>query len=146
MLTAGNVEQIPDDLGRSYEVRGEVIDGDKRGRTIGFPTANIKLTERYVIPRTGVYAVNVELEGELYQGVCNVGYKPTFNKVEEGLPSIEVHILDFNREIYGKLLTVRWLKRIRSEQRFSGIEALVEQINRDKQVAIEFFNNNSKVL
>ncbi|MCD7033736.1 bifunctional riboflavin kinase/FAD synthetase [Metabacillus sp. GX 13764] len=129
-------------LGRPHFAKGKVVHGDKRGRTIGFPTANIELSGECLIPPTGVYAVTIEIDGGTHQGVCNIGYKPTFYDEKSLKPSIEVHIFDYNEEIYGKEAAVFWHKRIRSEQKFSGAEELISQIQKDKQAAIQYFQNN----
>ena len=109
---------------------------------LGFPTANIQAMEGCFIPATGVYAVKILVQNEWYDGVCNVGYKPTFKNPEDKQLSIEVHILDFDKNIYGEEVVVGWYKRIRSEQKFDGIEALKAQIEKDKQEAISILSNN----
>lgn len=116
VIGAGDVEYAAELLGRPYYVKGIVIHGDKRGRTIGFPTANIGLSDTYIVPPTGVYAVKAEIDGASFNGVCNVGYKPTFYEKRPGQPSIEVNLFDFNREIYGSDIKIEWYKRLRSEK------------------------------
>ena len=138
-LQDGDMEQVRTLLGRAFEVPGIVVHGDKRGRTMGFPTANVQAMEGCYIPATGVYAVKILVQNEWYNGVCNVGYKPTFKNPEEKQLSIEVHILNFDKNIYGEEVVVGWYKRIRSERKFNGIEALIEQIELDKQQAIHYF-------
>ncbi|USG67976.1 bifunctional riboflavin kinase/FAD synthetase [Brevibacillus ruminantium] len=133
-LHHGDVEQTRHLLGRSYKITGEVVHGDKRGRTIGFPTANVRVTSPFLIGKNGVYGVRINVEGEVYQGVMNVGIKPTF-ELEKKEKSLEVHIFDFAREIYGKEVDVELLFFIRDEQKFSGVEALIAQIQKDVQVA-----------
>ena len=127
-LVAGQVEQAADWLGRPYAIRGVVVSGDRRGRTIGFPTANVEPWAEQVIPANGVYACHVMLDGERFRAVTNVGQRPTFNG--EGI-RIEAHLLDFDRDIYGKTLTVEFVARLRGEQKFSGIDALIAQIRAD---------------
>ncbi|WP_017727358.1 bifunctional riboflavin kinase/FAD synthetase [Halalkalibacterium ligniniphilum] len=139
LLEKGEVEKIPFYLGRDYEVSGTVIHGDKRGRTIGFPTANVKPKDRYIIPKTGVYAVEFLHEGQRYEGVCNVGYKPTFYDEKEKIPSIEVHLFNFKGNLYDAFVRVRFKHYIRAEKKFTGIEALVEQIKADSHQAQAFF-------
>lgn len=139
LLRDGRVESMPELLGRFYSTKGVVVHGDKRGRTIGFPTANVQMDEQYILPPTGVYAVRIQIDGEWHEGVCNVGYKPTFNKVKQDKPSVEVHIFDFNQEIYGKSAQVEWHLHLRSERKFEGIEQLVSQIEKDKLAALEHF-------
>lgn len=138
-LQDGEMEQARELLGRAFEVPGIVVHGDKRGRTMGFPTANVQAMEGCYIPATGVYAVKILVQNEWYDGVCNVGYKPTFNNPDEKHLSIEVHILNFDKNIYGEEVIVGWYERIRSERKFDGIEALIQQIELDKQQAIHYF-------
>lgn len=135
----GDLVNLPMLLGRYYRTTGQVIHGDKRGRTIGFPTANIDLTRDYLLPPLGVYAVRFYVNNTWYDGVCNVGYKPTFNKDKSTKPNIEVHIFNFDHDIYGKSVTVEWHQFLRREQKFNGINELVEQIQKDKQNAIKYF-------
>lgn len=140
VIRSGDVEYAQTLLGRPHSVAGVVVHGDKRGRTIGFPTANVEVEEHYLIPPTGVYAVSIEIDTVVFDGVCNIGYKPTFNNEQSLKPSIEVHIFDFNREIYGQKVTVSWFKRIRSEKKFHNVDELIEQISKDKAVAEQFFH------
>lgn len=140
-LRNGDVEVIPSLLGRYYTVKGTVIDGEKRGRTIGFPTANIKLTDEYIVPMLGVYAVRIKVGNTWYNGVCNIGYKPTFND-DVNNTTIEVHILDFNSQIYGEKVIVEWHVRLRSEKKFNNVQELIAQIGKDKQQALEYFNKH----
>lgn len=141
LLKNGEVAEVCRLLGRPFQVVGTVVNGDKRGRTIGFPTANIEPQLGTFAPARGVYAVRIEVQGEVYEGVCNIGYKPTFNNPDVKKLTIEVHILDFDKTIYGEIASVEWLQRIRDEQKFSGIDELKEQIARDKETAIHFFKN-----
>lgn len=137
-INDGKMADLPELLGRFYTTAGTVIHGDKRGRTIGFPTANVDTHDEYILPPLGVYAVKIKIADSWYEGVCNVGYKPTFNK-EALKVSVEVHIFDFNKDIYGKSVIVEWHQYLRKEQKFSGIDELVAQIERDKQNAIKYF-------
>ncbi len=137
-LSAGEVEQARHWLGRSYRVTGEVVQGEQRGRKIGFPTANVAVWEDLVIPATGVYAGWAFLNGERHMAVTNVGYRPTF--AGQGM-TVEVHLLDFDRSIYDETLTFTFEKRLRAEQKFSGIDALIAQIATDSQAAREFLNS-----
>lgn len=141
VLRSGDVAYAGHLLNRPHRVHGTVIHGDKRGRTIGFPTANIELDGAYIIPPTGVYAVQFQLDGDTYNGVCNIGYKPTFYDEKKVKPSIEVHVFEFNKSIYGKNVSIIWYKRIRSEQKFNSIDELIVQIGKDKASAEEFFQD-----
>ncbi|GKU82518.1 riboflavin biosynthesis protein RibF [Niallia sp. NCCP-28] len=138
-IQKGEMDKVPSLLGRFYISEGIVIHGDKRGRTIGFPTANIESDSNLLLPPQGVYAVKVKVGNVWHNGVCNVGTKPTFKK-DNKRQSIEVHIFDFKGEIYGEKVVVEWHIRLRSEQKFAGIEELVNQIQKDKQQALEYFH------
>lgn len=138
LLANGEVDGVEALLGRTYTTSGVVVDGEKRGRTIGFPTANIELNADYIVPKPGVYAVKAVVNGVKYGAVCNVGYKPTFHKEQLKL-SIEVHIFEFNASIYGDTVTIEWHKRIRDEKKFNGIDALIAQIHADKLASIDYF-------
>lgn len=134
----GEVDIVSRYLGRHYELSGLVIHGDKRGRTIGFPTANLSLTDfRKVVPINGVYSVAVEIEKDpkAYFGMMNIGFRPTFTDVSRR--SIEVHIFNFNADIYGKIVTVRFQKRIRDEKTFNGKDELVEQLVQDRNSCLK---------
>ncbi|MBM7586878.1 riboflavin kinase/FMN adenylyltransferase [Bacillus pakistanensis] len=139
-LGNGDMTKVSTLLGRNYRTKGTVIHGDKRGRKIGFPTANIELSEDYIIPNNGVYSVRIMVQGKWYNGVCNVGYKPTFNDPDHVSLSIEVHIFDFEGSIYGEEVIVEWHDRIRSEKKFNGIDQLIDQIEKDKLTAIHYFS------
>lgn len=138
-IVEGDVERIPRLLGRHYTVAGYVVHGDKRGRQIGFPTANVGLLDAYLTPRVGVYAVEMQVEDVWYKGVCNIGYKPTFHKEQLDKPTIEVHLFSFNEQIYDKPVTIKWHKKIRAEKKFSSIDDLVAQITQDKEEAQTYF-------
>lgn len=141
-LAGHRLEEVNDALGRPFEIEGVVVQGEKRGRTIGFPTANVEPGYRYHLPAKGVYAVTLKLDNEegIYKGVCNVGVKPTFHDNLTRV-AIEVHLFDFDRSIYGENVTVYWHNFIRKEQKFSGIDELTEQIGKDKEKAAELLEN-----
>lgn len=145
-IKEGEMEQLSPLLGRFYHTSGKVIHGEKRGRTIGFPTANVDIEDEYLLPPTGVYAVKFRIEStsKLYKGVCNVGYKPTFHKEKGDKPSVEVFIFDFDDNIYEEKVTVIWHLRLRSEQKFSGVDELIQQIQKDKQNTIQYFDKYEK--
>ncbi|MFS0778635.1 bifunctional riboflavin kinase/FAD synthetase [Neobacillus sp. 3P2-tot-E-2] len=139
----GRFTELPELLGRFYTTAGIVVHGDKRGRTIGFPTANVDTNDEYILPPTGVYAVKIKIDENWYKGVCNVGYKPTFNKDALKI-SVEVNIFNFENNIYDSQVTIEWHQYLRKEQKFSGIQELIAQIEKDKQNAIEYFNKSLK--
>ncbi|MFD3445510.1 bifunctional riboflavin kinase/FAD synthetase [Microbacteriaceae bacterium 4G12] len=141
LIREGNMTQIPPVLGRYYTIEGTVVHGDKRGRQIGFPTANIAPNDEYILPPVGVYAVRMQVNDKWYNGVCNIGYKPTF-KQEEKKISVEVHLFEFNDDIYDQTVTVEWHMRIRAEKKFNGIDELVAQIQCDKEQALQYFQEH----
>ncbi len=135
-LAAGDMALAEQMLGRTFRLSGKVVRGDQRGRQLGFPTANIDL-HRLSLPVQGVFAVEAYgVEGEPVAGVANVGVRPTFNGKR---PMLEVHLLDFSADLYGRHVAVDILHKIRSEERFDSLEALVQQIDRDIEVARRFF-------
>jgi riboflavin kinase/FMN adenylyltransferase len=131
MIANGNIREANMLLGRPFEVSGTVIEGRKRGVGLGFPTANIRMPA-VASPRTGVYVVEAEVDGKRYGGAANLGYNPTFGDVEL---SLETHLFDFNQDIYGKPITIRFIDRLRDEKRFSGPEELRSQIEKDVETA-----------
>ena len=136
-LTAGDLMLAQTLLGHPYKMSGRVAHGDKRGRTLGYPTANIHL-HRGKVPLTGVYAIRLYgLEDEPIEGVANVGVRPT---IGEGNTLLEVHLFDFNKDIYGENVQVYFLHKVRDEKKFDGLPALVAQIERDCQSAKHYFD------
>lgn len=112
------------------------------GRTIGFPTANIESSDvNKLIPGYGVYAVKVRLNGSVFNGMLNIGTRPTFN-LNADLRSIEVNIFDFDEDIYNRNLSIIFIKKIRNEQKFPGKEALIEQLYRDRESALKSLNES----
>jgi len=128
-LAAGDMEDVTGCLTRPYLVSGTVQLGARRGRTIGFPTANISAWEEQVLPAHGVYATHVHLDGALYPAATNVGVRPTVNGDRE--VTIEAHLLDFEGDLYGKTVGIAFQAFIRPEMKFPGLDALREQIGRD---------------
>tara|TARA_B100000787_G_scaffold41809_1_gene29686 strand:+ start:3330 stop:4262 length:933 start_codon:yes stop_codon:yes gene_type:complete len=136
-LTAGDLMLAQTLLGHPYKMSGRVAHGDKRGRTLGYPTANIHL-HRGKVPLTGVYAIRLYgLEDEPIEGVANVGVRPT---IGEGNTLLEVHLFDFNKDIYGENVQVYFLHKVRDEKKFDSLPALVAQIERDCQSAKYYFD------
>ena len=127
-LQAGDIAKVTAQLGRPHQYSGAVATGDQRGRTIGFPTANLIIDERLMLPKYGVYACTINVGSECFVSVTNIGQRPTFHGV---LPRIEAHILDFQRDIYAQQVVVSLHAFIRPEQRFNGIQELITQIQRD---------------
>lgn len=138
MLKLGEINRVNHYLDRPFSLRGIVSHGSKRGREIGFPTANLSLADRYFLPKNGVYGVRVHVGSQSYFGVMNIGIKPTF-ELDKNIPSVEVHLLNFSGDLYGQHLSVDLLFHIRGEQKFEGIHQLKEQIMRDIVFAKEKF-------
>lgn len=139
-LAEGRVEEARQLLGRPLRTVGTVIHGDQRGRLLGFPTANLQAPDELILPAKGVYAVRISFDGETYKGVCNLGVKPTFHDPQEAKPVIEVHIFDFEGDLYGQEVAVDWIAHIREERKFPSIDALKEQITVDKEQAQLWLN------
>ncbi len=128
-LEEGDVETANGMLGYEYGLHGVVVAGNRMGRTIGFPTANMQLYEPLkLVPENGVYAVNVEVTGNVFCGMCNIGTRPTVGGTAR---TIETHILGFNEDIYGLPLRIRFLRRIRDERKFPSLDALRAQLEQD---------------
>ncbi|MGB7068568.1 MAG: bifunctional riboflavin kinase/FAD synthetase [Pyrinomonadaceae bacterium] len=136
-LAEGHVNIARRMLGRPYGVEGVIIRGNRRGHTVGFPTANLKPHNR-VIPRYGVYATATLVGGLWRRSITNIGVRPTFETQAD--PSIETYIFDFNEELYGDVLRVRFLHRLRDERKFNGIDELKAQIEKDTRSALNYFS------
>ncbi|GHT66382.1 riboflavin biosynthesis protein [Bacteroidia bacterium] len=137
-LTAGNPEEANRLLSYNYSLEGKVIEGNKLGREIGFPTANIEINDKNkVIPKEGIYAASVHLGTEKYQGMAYIGKRPTI--VSNGEQRIEVHIFDFSEDIYGKTLRLEFVKFLREDITFNGLSELKEQLFIDKENTIAAF-------
>jgi len=139
LLQAENFLLAEELLGRPYAIHGKVVYGQQLGRKLGFPTANVRLN-RYRSPLSGVFAVEVMLDGKFLNGVANIGIRPTVAGLIK--PILEVHLLDFDQMIYGKRLSVRPLKKLREEKKFASLDELKENIARDVENAKVFFMNN----
>lgn len=135
-LTAGDVEGAASLLGRPYALGGEVALGEQRGRTLGFPTANLAVDLRRTLPSDGVYAVNAVVGDQAFPAAASIGVRPTFGNHARNL---EVHILDYAAELYGQPMKVEFLKRVRSEQRFTSVDQLVAQMRRDVESVRDYF-------
>ncbi len=141
-LKNGDIRRANELLGYDFFFEGKVVKGDQRGRTIGFPTANLELTSNEkIVPVNGVYVVELKITGtdnRTYQGMMNIGIRPT---VDGSKRTIEINIFDFNEDIYGRTVVVKVKKHLRSEQKFSGIDELKKQLEKDRQESIHYFNN-----
>ena len=137
-LLEGNMALANEYLGYEYFLTGNIIQGKQLGRTIGFPTANLKIEENYkLIPQNGVYIVKSIINEETVFGMMNIGFNPT---VEGQKQSIEIHYFDFNADLYNQKISVSILHRIRSEQKFESVELLKEQLEKDKKTTLNYLN------
>lgn len=126
----GDVRLARQFLGRPYKIRGTVIHGEKRGKLLGFPTANIRIDNpKKITPQNGVYAVDLLIDKKIYRGMMNIGVRPTFKEKER---TLEVNIFDFDQDLYGEAIDILFLDRIRDEKKFSGMEELTAQLENDK--------------
>jgi riboflavin kinase/FMN adenylyltransferase len=119
-------------LGRPYRLPGKVVSGDQRGRAIGFPTANLRVDDHLMIPGSAVYAALIRIGDVVHRGVVNIGKRPTFGGTES---VVEAHVLDFSEDLYGQTITVDFVARLRSEQKFAGVDELVAAIHADVATA-----------
>jgi riboflavin kinase/FMN adenylyltransferase len=128
LIAAGDVRRAGELLGRPYTIRGRVVRGEQRGRTLGFPTANLHQRTGLLLPADGVYAVRALLDGRTVPAVLNVGVRPTFGELRR---TVEAFLLDFDGDLYGRWLTLELVERLRGERRFAGVDALRQAITAD---------------
>jgi riboflavin kinase/FMN adenylyltransferase len=129
-LAEGEVTQAAALLGRPYQLSGEVVLGDGRGKSLGIPTANLAVWPERALPRAGVYACRAWVDGQSWAAVTNVGVRPTF-ETQPVLPRVEAHLLDYNSDLYGREVQLDFIARLRDEMRFASVQELVEQIHTD---------------
>ncbi|WP_296141983.1 bifunctional riboflavin kinase/FAD synthetase [uncultured Anaerococcus sp.] len=138
LIKSGNIKKANKYLARPYKIIGHVVDGHKRGRTLNFPTANLKMKFSYTIPKDGVYLTRINVKGKNHFALSNVGSNPTF---ENDYRKIETYILDFNQDIYGENITIEFLEFFRDDLKFDSVDELINQMEMDKKRAIETINN-----
>jgi riboflavin kinase / FMN adenylyltransferase len=128
-------------LGYHYSLTGRIVRGNQIGKLIGYPTANLALTDpQKLIPATGVYACIIDLKGKSYKGMGNIGYRPT---IDANQLTIEANIFDFDQDIYNSHITIRFIQRIRDERKFGGLQQLKSQLGHDKVMVLKIFGENS---
>lgn len=130
VLALGDVEKANQLLGREYSMEGMIVHGDGRGHQIGFPTANVQLMPKRLLPANGVYVCRVMVAGKSHGGVANIGVRPTFSDQPIN-PVFEIHLLDFSGDLYGSKISVTFLRRLREEKKFFSVNQLVQQIELD---------------
>lgn len=143
LIQMGNLEKANKFLGYNYFILGKVIEGHKMGRKIGFPTANIEINDSdKLLPKNGVYAVNLSFNGKIWPGMLNIGYRPTVDN-KSTKKSIEVHLINFNADIYDIRVAMSFQARMRDEQKFESLEKLKEQLEKDRNLAIDILDKKS---
>jgi len=134
LLHEGNVREANEMLGYEYAIAGKVVHGNNIGHSIGFPTANIEIANEYkLIAANGVYACRVLVDGKMYKGMSNIGVRPT---VDHGNLTIEINIFNFDKNIYGQTIVIQFVDRMRDEKKFKNLEALKDQLKKDKKMSI----------
>ncbi len=133
-LAGGDLDRAWLFLGYPYLMSGQVVEGDRKGRTIGFPTINLETHPNKLIPGNGVYAVYAEYQNEAFDGMCNIGFRPTLDGKKL---TIETNIFDFDKDIYGEQVTIGFMEKIRSEKKFENLDALAAQLRSDKEKALQ---------
>lgn len=140
LLDVGQVEEANQLLGRNLTLHGIVVDGEKRGRKLGYPTANLAIDDNVLLPKPGIYAVKVIYKNERYEGMASLGTNPTFTN--QAALSLEVYIFDYNNDLYGEELQLEWYKYIRPEEKFTSVEALIKQMQNDEKMIRHYFQEH----
>ena len=137
-INQGDIKTTEKYLGRSFKLKGKIIKGDGLGKKINYPTANIFIEETYkIIPKDGVYLVETIIKDKLFKGMMNIGHRPT---IGTNVKSIEVHLFNFNEDIYGQVISIKMISKIRDEKKFSSIQALKEQLVKDENYCLKLIN------
>lgn len=137
-INQGDIKTTEKYLGRSFNLTGKIVKGDGLGKKINYPTANIFIEETYkIIPKDGVYLVETIIKDKLFKGMMNIGHRPT---IGTNVKSIEVHLFNFNEDIYGQVISIKMISKIRDEKKFSSIEALKEQLVKDENYCLKLIN------
>ena len=142
LLQQGDVEQVCKLLGRPYVTRGLVVHGEARGRTLGYPTANLQISSEICLPKEGIYSVKVKIANQVYLGMASIGHNVTFGNYRP--LSVEVNILDFAEDIYGEELDVSWCHYLRSEKKFASVDELIKQLEQDEKDTRAYFAQEMK--
>jgi riboflavin kinase/FMN adenylyltransferase len=138
-ISEGAVDEVIPMLGRPYRTTGVVVHGDRRGRELGFPTANVQSKDPFLFPPDGIYVARLNVDGQALDGVLSIGTRPTYYDDREAETAVEVHLLHFNGDLYDKHVSVDWYKKLRDQIKFDGSGALIEQMNQDKAAAARYF-------
>jgi riboflavin kinase/FMN adenylyltransferase len=139
LLNEGNVKKVSLILGRLYSIKGKVVEGRKLGKGLGYPTANIDITDEYkLIPNLGIYVVSIELDSSLYFGMMSIGKNPTVT--DEDIIKCEVNIFDFGENIYGKDIKINFIEYLRNEKKFDSLEDLKKQMTCDREKSLKIIN------
>lgn len=144
-LIKGEVELANQQLGYFYTIEGKVFTGEKVGRTLGFPTANLRVNHQVIVPKPGVYATFVKYLGNYYKAMTNIGYNPTIENFNTHL-TIESHLINQQIDLYDQQIDIYFIARIRDEQKFSSIDELKTQLQKDQEISLEILTNSSEAL
>lgn len=138
LIQTGQISLANKELGYIYQTNGQVVHGDKRGRLLGYPTANIETLPQQILPGIGIYVVEIQVDHSWYNGMASIGYNKTF----EGNRDLrcEVNIFDFDQDIYGESVTIKWHKYLRGEVKFKDAQALIDQLQKDKKDSLHYFS------
>src|SRR5699024_10882644 len=143
LLKNGNVSEANKWLGRCFTVSGLVVEGNKRGHSLGYPTANLEVDPEALLPKPGVYAVKVVYKQEVYEGMANLGFNPTF-EANRDTPVLEVNILDYSNNLYGEELRLEWHAFIREEKKFKDAQELIDEMAHDEKTIRQYFANHDR--
>ena len=144
LIKNGKIQEANELLGYDFFISGKVVSGNRIGNKLGFPTANIEVDDKNKIkPKQGVYIVSSEIDGNKYYGMMNIGIRPTINGTKE---ISEVHFFNFNQNIYEKFIKISFLKRLRKEKKFQSLGDLTTQLQKDKQISLNWLNKNQYIL
>ncbi len=143
-LDSGDVDSVTKLLGRPFQTRGVIVHGEERGRLLGYPTANVEHSEYQWLPTIGIYVVTVEIAGKKYLGMASIGKNVTFSDVHP--MTVEINLMDFDRNIYGEVVNVNWLSYLRAEIKFQTPEDLIDQLDKDKVATREYLEQHPEIL
>ncbi|MFT8317094.1 MAG: bifunctional riboflavin kinase/FAD synthetase [Sporolactobacillus sp.] len=141
LIAGGSVDEASMLLDHPYQTSGVVVHGDQRGRELGFPTANVETEEPYLMPGEGVYAVRLIVGSDSFDGICSLGKRPTFYDEKHAIIAVEVYLLNFSGNLYGRTVFIDWYKKLRGQEKFNNADELIRQMEEDKKQTAIYFSN-----